>query len=330
MAYFDFPLEELEQYKPILDEPSDFDSFWDLTLTEVRKQPLAPVFEKIDYGLRTVEVFDVQFHGYGQQSIKAWLLLPKHLKTPLPCVVEFIGYGGGRGFPIDWLNWSAFGYAHFIMDTRGQGSAWLKGDTPDLDSGGSSPQYPGFMTRGILHPETYYYRRLITDALRAIETARSHRDIDPTKIVVTGRSQGGGLALITAGLDQRLAASMPDVPFLCHYRRAMEITDKMPYGEITNFCKIHRDQIDQVFHTLSYFDGVHFAKRALANALFSVGLMDETCPPSTVYAAYNHYTGSKQIKIYPYNNHEGGDNFQVLAQAQFLSKITLTTSSISV
>jgi len=131
MAYFDFPLEELEQYKPILDEPSDFDSFWDLTLTEVRKLPLAPVFERIDYGLRTVDVFDVQFHGFGQQTIKAWLLLPKHLKAPLPCVVEFIGYGGGRGFPIDWLNWSAFGYAHFIMDTRGQGSAWLKGDTPD-------------------------------------------------------------------------------------------------------------------------------------------------------------------------------------------------------
>jgi cephalosporin-C deacetylase len=234
-------------------------------------------------------------------------------------VVEFIGYGGGRGFPIDWLNWSAFGYAHFIMDTRGQGSAWLKGDTPDIDSGGSSPQYPGFMTRGILHPETYYYRRLITDGLRAIETARSYRDIDPTKIVVTGRSQGGGLALITAGLDNILLASMPDVPFLCHYRRAMEITDKTPYSEITNFCKIHRDQVDQVFHTLSYFDGVHFAKRAKARALFSVGLMDEICPPSTIYAAYNHYTGSKQIKIYPYNNHEGGDNFQVLAQAQFLS-----------
>jgi cephalosporin-C deacetylase len=321
MAYFDFPLEKLQQYKPILDEPQDFDSFWELTLTEVKKQPLEPIFEPVNFGLKTIDVFDVSFNGFGKQTIKAWLLLPQRFEPPLPCIVEYIGYGGGRGFPIDWLNWSALGYAHFVMDTRGQGSAWLKGDTPDIDSVGSSPQYPGFMTRGIFDPKTYYYRRLITDAVRAIETARSHQDIDPDRIIVTGKSQGGGLALIMAGLDQYLAASMPDVPFLCHYRRAMEITDKAPYNEITHFCQVHRDKLAQVFQTLSYFDGVHFAKRARTNALFSVALMDETCPPSTVFAAYNHYAGSKKITVYEFNNHEGGDSFQTLQQMQYITII---------
>ena len=48
-------------------------------------------------------------------------------------------------------------------------------------------------------------------------------------MAATGGSQGGGISLALAGLMPDLPAIMPDVPFLCHYRRAMEITDKQPY-----------------------------------------------------------------------------------------------------
>jgi len=88
---------------------------------------------------------------------------------------------------------------------------------------------------------------------------------------------------------------MPDVPFLCHYRRATEVTDDHPYEEIARYCMTHRDHVEDVFNTLSYFDGVNLGTRANAQALFSVGLRDEICPPSTVFAAYNHYKGTKDI-----------------------------------
>jgi cephalosporin-C deacetylase len=61
--------------------------------------------------------------------------------------------------------------------------------------------------------------------------------------------------------------------------------------------------------------------RAKAQALFSVGLMDTICPPSTVFAAYNYYAGSKNIRIYKYNNHEGGDIFQTREKVQFLKRL---------
>jgi cephalosporin-C deacetylase len=124
-----------------------------------------------------------------------------------------------------------------------------------------------------------------------------------------------------------ITAAMPDVPFLCHYRRATEITDESPYSEIAHYCKIHRDQIDTVFNTLSYFDGLNFAVQAHAEALFSVGLMDMTCPPSTVFAAFNHYAGSKQIKIWPYNYHEGGEAFQTIEKVKFLTELWETEIS---
>lgn len=318
MAFIDMPLEQLESYHPPRQEPNDFDAFWSETLQEARNHKLDVVFEEVDYGLTIMETNDVTFSGFGGQRIKGWMILPRHRESdePLPCVVQYIGYGGGRGFPLHWLDYPAAGYAHFIMDTRGQGSGWLHGDTPDHVEA-EDPHFPGFMTRGIHSQYTYYYRRVFTDAVRAIEAARSYPGIDAKRIAVAGGSQGGGISLAAAALED-VQLLMTDVPFLCHYRRATQIVDSMPYGEITKYLKTHRDEVENVFYTLSYFDGVNFAARAQARALFSVGLMDTVCPPSTVYAAYNHYAGEKEIQVYEYNEHEGGGLYHAIERIEFL------------
>jgi cephalosporin-C deacetylase len=316
---FDMPLEQLKTYLPDRKESPDFDAFWGSTLAEARTFPLEARFEPADYCLQTLDVFDVTFNGYGGQAVKGWFLMPRQRQGPLPCVVEYIGYGGGRGFPLDWLVWSSAGFAHLVMDTRGQGSAWRQGDTPDHEPPGGNPHYPGFMTRGVLDPETYFYRRVFTDGVRAVEAVRTHPAVDAGRIAVTGGSQGGGITLAVGGLEPGVSVVMPDVPFLCHYRRATEIVDGLPYGEISAYCRVHRDKIETVFETLSYFDGVNFAARAASQALFSVALMDDTCPPSTVFAAYNHFAGPKDIKVYRYNNHEGGGNYHVVEKVKYLT-----------
>ena len=316
MAQFDMPPDRLRTYLPDRQEPPDFDAFWQRTLEEARAHPLDAEFVPIDAGLALQDVYDVSFRGWGGHPIKAWLLVPRHLPGPFPCVVEYIGYGGGRGFPADWLLPSAAGYAHLVMDTRGQGSAWQKGDTPDPDAHGD-PQFPGFLTRGIQHQERHYYRRVFTDAVRAVEAARAHPAVDG-RIIAMGGSQGGGIALAVAGLVDDLDGVIADQPFLCHYRRASEITDALPYSELARYCAAHPDHIEQAFATLSYLDGVNFAVRASAPALFSVGLMDMTCPPSTIFAAYNHYAGPKDITVWPYNGHDIGGAFGRQARLRFL------------
>ncbi|MEW6406408.1 MAG: acetylxylan esterase [Chloroflexota bacterium] len=321
MAIFDLPLEQLKTYLPAREEPADFDSFRRSTLDEARAYPLKATFERVEYGLMAQETFDVTFNGFGGQPVRGWLILPKGRTGKLPCVVEYIGYGGGRSFPIDWLLWASAGYAHLVMDTRGQGSTWSSGDTPDLYADGGNPHIPGSMTNGILNPRHYYYRRVFTDAVRAIEAARNHPEVNTSKIALTGGSQGGGITVAAAGLVPDVVAAMPDVPFLCHYRRATELVDTYPYKEIADYCHVHRDKVDTVFNTLSYFDGVSFSTRAKAKTIFSVGLMDQVCPPSTVYAAYNHWAGEKDIRIYPYNGHEGGGSYQTVEKLRFLKDI---------
>ncbi|WP_137991814.1 acetylxylan esterase [Streptomyces vilmorinianum] len=317
MSRFDLPLDQLRTYRSVSEEPEDFDAFWTKTLDEARDHELGARFDPVETGLATVEVYDVTFAGFGGHPVKGWFVLPAGTREPLPVVVEFLGYGGGRGLPHSHLLWASAGFAHFVMDTRGQGSGWATGDTPDPV--GSAPSYPGFMTRGVEDPYAYYYRRLFTDAVRAVEAARSHPLVDAARTAVTGVSQGGGITLAVAGLVRGLVAVAPDVPFLCDFPRATTITDRQPYREIGSYLKTHRGRTEQVRRTLAYFDGVHFAARATAPALFSTGLEDLTCPPSTVFAAFNAYAHEeKGIEVYDFNDHEGGAAFQQAAQLRWI------------
>jgi len=320
MPLFDLPLDELRKYQAPLDEPADFDAFWRETLDAAAKKPLDVSFDRIDdeiYSL--VDAFDVTFSGYGGDPVKGWFIEPATNTERRPCVISFLGYGSGRSFPTDYLAPVAAGFAHFVMDTRGQGT----GDGPGAtgDPHGSGPQAPGFMTHGIESPNTYYYRRVFVDAVRAVETAARRPGVDPDRLAVCGVSQGGGIAIAAAALaPKRVRLLAADLPFLTHYRRGAEMAVGSPYNEITAYLKSHRDRVETAFRTLSYFDGVNFAPRIRARCLFSVALMDTVCPPSTVFAAYNRIPAEKEMRVYEFNEHEGGASHQAVEQLRFLTR----------
>lgn len=324
MPLFDLPLPALREYRPALEEPADLDAFWADTLGRAREHsPLVDV-APVATGLPLVETFDLTFAGHDGAPIRAWYLRPADADGDLPVVVEYIGYGGGRGLPLEHLLWPAAGYAHLVMDTRGQGSVWGNGgDTPDPV--GSGPAAPGSMTRGIDAPETSYLTRLITDAARAVDAARALPGADG-RVAVTGNSQGGGLSLAAGGLVPDVDAVMANVPFLCQIRRALDITDADPYQEIVRYLAVNRGKVEAVERTLGYVDAVHLSRRARARALFSVALRDMTCPPSTVFAAFNHWGGEagsspeKDIEVYPFNHHEGGAAQQNAVQVAWLAE----------
>jgi cephalosporin-C deacetylase len=313
---YDGPLEVVREHRSSTVAPADLDEFWAATLAgEAPRATLTPV----DNGLVAVDTFDVTFDGFGGDPVRAWLHLPAEpLRAGLlPGVVQYQGYNGGRGLSHEHVFWATAGYAHLVMDTRGQGSGWTTGATPD--PAGSAPSQPGFLTRGIEQPEHFFYRRVFADAVRALEVLRAHELVDPRRVAVAGQSQGGGMALAVSAL----AASAPqavlcDVPFLCDFRRAAAVAQSDPYLELVRYLQSHRDRVERAFSTLAYFDGAVLAPRATAPALFSVALMDEVCPPSTVFAAYNAYAGPKDIDVYEFNGHESGAAFHQTRQLAWL------------
>lgn len=304
MPLTDLTLAELRDFRPEVDQPDDFDGFWERTLAEARAAATPPTMDAVAGPVTELAIVDLTFSGFGGEPVRAWITRPTD-DAARPAVVEYVGYGGGRGLPGERLHWAAAGYVHVLMDTRGQGAHWGSGgDTPDPHGSGSAAA--GFLTRGIEHPDTYYYRRVIADAVRLVDVVRDLPGVDPARIAVTGQSQGGGLALAAGALSPHVAAVLPDVPFLSCFRRSVELTPVAPYTEVRSYLGVHRDRVETVFRTLSYVDGVNFARRAHAPALFSVALMDDIVLPSSVFAAVNHYAAPAALEVYEFNGHEGG------------------------
>lgn len=309
--------QELETLKVATNKAADFESFWSTTLSENLSSESAPVLVEHKTPMKNVRVLDVTVSGFNNDPIKGWFLESVSADEITPCIVMYDGYGGGRGLPHEWLFWVNVGYRVLVMDTRGQGGGFRLSDTAD----GAYPrtsQTPGFMTQGILNKDDYYYRRVYTDAVAFVNAATKIKGVDPSRIIVAGGSQGGGIALAAASLSNKVFAAMPDVPFLCNFRKATEMVDTYPYHEITLYCRVHRNEVEQVFSTLSYFDAMNLVTIASCPALISIGMHDPVCPPDTIFAMRNNYAGKVDTTIYEYNTHEGGSVAHQLVQAQWL------------
>ena len=304
MPWFDMPLERLREYRTSTPEPDGLDDWWALRIAEARTLARPPVLTRHKSELYDpFEVYDAEFSGAGGDRIRAWYLRPRD--TPgAPLVVKYIGYGGGRGTPPEHLLLPSLGYALLVMDTRGQGGKWTAGATPD-GPGGTGPEYSQVMTRGIATPETYYYTRLCTDAALAGDAALELAGAGSApRVAVTGGSQGGALALATAALrPDVVGVCHAHVPFLCDIQRAITLAPQPPYTEVPEFLAQNIGLAEPALNTLRDVDCALRARRITATTRVSVGLMDVTCPPSTVFAAYNEITADKEIDVFPYSGH---------------------------
>ena len=297
MPLFDKPLEELVVYDPPLTSEPDFGSFWAETLAESAGAPLNARFEQVDYPALKARVYEVYYDGWRGARICGWYLLPEG-DGPFPGLVQYHGYGGSKGEAHAYLMWALQGYAVLTVDVRGQSG---NSDDPMAYTGG---HVTGWMTHGIMDPQEYYYRGAYMDCVRAVELICSRPEVDARHVGVMGGSQGGALTLAVAALDSRPALAMPDMPYLCHFRRAVDMAVRMPYLEISNYIRRWPKRAGQVWRTLSYFDNMNLASRIACPLLMVVGLQDDICPPSTIYATYHKVAAPKEIKVYPYHNHE--------------------------
>jgi len=314
--FVDLPLAELRDYRPDVYEPPDFDEFWTREIGDARSHDVNAQFTPAETAIRHAQVFDVTFAGHGGDPIKAWLLIPLAGAPNETVIVEYTGYGGGRGNPLDWLTWSSAGYPHLIMDTRGQGGAWRSAETSDLGDGGQ-PSSPGFLTRGISDPRGYYYTRLFVDAAGP----STRPGVTPTLPACASSRQASAKGRSCARCctpGRRRVCDVARRPIPRASASSREITRACPMPNLRSTASPPRRDRTGIPHGL-----VHRRREPRETlrcpALFSVGLLDEVTPASTVFAAFNHYAGPKEIAVYSFNGHEGGGTTHLLKQLDFLA-----------
>lgn len=304
---FDLPIEQLRTYSGKNPRPSDFDSFWDKSLAEMRS--IDPKIELIEaeFTAPNVECFHLFYTGVGGARIHAKLLRPANAPSPHPAVLLFHGYTGDSGDWFDKLGYVAAGFTVAALDCRGQA-----GLSEDI-GGVTGNTLHGQIIRGLNDalqgaPEKLLFRQIFLDAAQLARIVMEMPDVDADRVGITGGSQGGALTVACAALEPHIKRAAPLFPFLSDYMRVWEMDQaKDAYTELQEYFR-HSDPMHKleatVFETLGYIDIQFLAHRVQAEVLWGIGLMDTVCPPSTQFAVYNKFTSPKKMAIYPDFGHE--------------------------
>ncbi|OAM86958.1 acetylxylan esterase [Termitidicoccus mucosus] len=290
-----------EKIQPTQAQPDDFDAFWDAGKAELATVPMEPTRTLLpEYCTSDVNVYHVSFRVIGGDSrytsrIYGILCEPKApgsypaiLRVPgagvrpyVPVSTELASRGvitlniGIHGIPVDLP-----AYAYDQMRTGALKAYWAY----NLDD-----------------KDAYYYRRVYLGCVRANDYLLSLPNHDGKNLLVTGGSQGGQLSLVTAGLDPRVTAVAPVYPAYCDvtgylHGRAGGWPHMFRPDSKTGTAGFHAQNPAKIA-TTAYYDAVNFARRIKAPGLYSWGYNDETCPPTSMFAAYNVIKAPKALNL---------------------------------
>ncbi len=303
MPELDFPLEKLMTYTGINPCPEDIDDFWDSSLKELNNHDFNVKLEKAEFQTDFAECFDLTFTGLGGAVVYAKYLRPLHEKGSHPAILEFHGYKGNSGDWSEKLKYVAAGFCVASMDCRGQGGR--SRDKVDV----AGPTLQGHIIRGLEDGrEHLMYRYLFLDTVQLARIVMSFEEVDADRIGATGGSQGGGLTLACAALEPRIKYAAPLYPFLSDYKRVWDMDlDLDAYKELRTYFRQydpHHFREKEIFTMLGYIDVKNLAKRIKAKVLMGITLLDNICPPSTQFAAYNRITSEKKYSLYYDYGHE--------------------------
>ncbi|MFW5868249.1 MAG: acetylxylan esterase [Armatimonadota bacterium] len=279
--------------EPTAQAPADFDEYWAAQKALLAEIPMDAQIDERDAPEGVGALFKFSLANINDERVSGWLALPEG-DGPAPAIMTFTAAGVSGISPATATYWAERGFVsmhmihhNFDVEISPEAAAELKA--------GALLGYTHF---GRESRETYYFRKVFLGCVRALDLLTAQERWDGEHLIATGSSQGGGLSLCLAGLDGRITAVAANVPALCDHTGLQHdrpsgwprlIPADDPHGPIAQVAP--------------YFDAVNFSRRFAGATWMAVGLIDRTCPPMTVYSAYNVLSGPKKMLVFPQMGH---------------------------
>ncbi len=292
-----FDPEKLTAYTKI---PSDFDSFWENAKEEAAACPMkvertfVPEYssDKVDCYLVKIQAYEKGRYVYGYLSI------PKK-EGKFPVVFSPPGAGIKPMNPLKDIFYAESGFIRFDMEIHGIRPDLERKDYDEINSAFGN-KHNSYLVNGLDNRDNYYMKKVYLSCVRALDYLTSLPEWDGKNLIAQGGSQGGALALITAGLDSRVTACAANHPALSDMGRYK--TGKAG-GYPHLFTKFDGMDTPEKLKTVQYFDVVNFARKIRVPVFMTWGYNDNVCPPTTSYIVYNTLNTKKESLVTPVNEH---------------------------
>ena len=293
---------DLQDIKPSLPVPDDFDAFWSAQKQRLAAVPMNAKMSSVPLPAnRTgVELFDFTADSLGAPST-GYYGRPSGARPKSMPALLFVPGAGVRSANLDGVAaWSKNGMLVAEINAHGISNGQSKAYYAALDGG----ELKDYRMRGRESRETYYFLGVYARVLRALDFLAAQPEWDGRTLIISGVSQGGGLALAGAALDPRVSHVIACVPGLSDH-------SGMVAGRIGGWPRVVPKLADgtpdrKVIETLRYFDSANFATRIKVPAYCEVGFIDVVCPPTCSYVVFNNLTGAKEIRTSPGSGHDLG------------------------
>lgn len=275
------------EIKPSQPAPDDFAAFWGAKKKALAAVPMNPRLTSVKSGNDRVEAFDLQADSLGA-PVSGYFARPLSAKPrSLPAILTVHGAGVVNSNLGSAVGWAKEGALALDINAHGLPNGRDKAFYDSLAAG----ELKDYRRAGRESRETVYFLGMFLRLVRAIDFLTAQPEWDGRTVVVSGSSQGGAQAIAAAGLDARVSFFVAGVPAMCDHTGPL-------IGRVAGWPKFldPKDTAGSpVVTAVRYYDAVNFAARTKAPGFFTVGFIDTTCPPTSVYAAYNALPTKKEI-----------------------------------
>lgn len=284
---------EPEKIQPTVKDPGDFDAFWNNAIAEARKVSLDPRITLMPERCTSeANVYQISFQNEVPGSrIYGILAVPKKAGK-YPAILKVPG-AGIRPYAGDSRT-AALGFITLEIGIHG---IPVNLD-PEVYNNLASGALSAYNTIRMNDRNTHYYKRVYLGCVKAIDFIYTLPEFNLTDVAVTGGSQGGALTIVTAGLDRRIKYAAALYPALCDHTGYLN----KRAGGWPHYFRNTEPKPGEV-ETLGFYDVVNFARRITVPGFYTWGFNDVTCPPTSMYSAYNVITAPKELHIYQETGH---------------------------